>query len=523
MAEVIKKKKAKSPIKALNKGYSEAGASITKKSLKGFRASSGSPREDIDYNNQTLRERSRILAMASPIAASAIRTNRTNVVGMGLRMQPRVDRDALGISSDQADELQKQITREWNIWANNPRAVDALGISNFSDIQRLVLTSWLLSGDVFIVMQQKQPTLMMPYSSRVMVIEADRIATPTAGDTILGTMTTGVNHKTGNYIYDGIEVDDHGSIVAYWIRNTYPDEYGFPKPVKWQRVTAFNDATGFANVIQVMDPERPEQYRGVPYLAPVIEQLLQMRRYSESELMAAVVESFFTAFVKTEAGAEDNPFNETETLSPEEARSQNEDEYSMGPGQVNFMQPGEDIVFANPTRPANGFDTFVKSVCSQIGAALEIPKDLLLKEFNASYSASRAALLEAWKAFKMRRELLVDKFCAPVYAQWMSEAVARGRINAPGFFEDPIKRNAYLSCEWVGPSQGQLDPEKEVNAETAMIQEGFSTHEQSTARLTGGDWSKNIEQLKKEYAEIGDLGTPDPHQNAKGGEGSASS
>lgn len=505
-----------------NKGYSEAGASVTKKSMKGFNAQSGSPQEDIDFNNQTLRERSRILAMASPIAASAIKTNRTNVLGMGLRMQPRIDRDVLGISSEQADEMQKHISREWDIWSGNPRAVDALGISNFADIQRLVLQSWLLSGDVFALVQQKNPTPMMPYSTRIMIVEADRIATPTAGNSIVGPMTTGINSDNGNYIYDGVEVDKSGMIVAYHIRNTYPNEYGMPKLTEWSRVKAFNDYTGLANVIQVMDPERPDQYRGVPYLAPVIEQLLQMRRYSESELMAAVIESFFTAFVKTEAGADENPFNETEELSPEERRYQSENEYSMGPGQVNFMEPGEDVVFANPTRPANGFDTFVKSICSQIGAALEIPRDLLLKEFNASYSASRAALMEAWKAFKMRRELIVDKFCNPIYATWFSEAVGRGRINAPGFFEDPIKRNAYLSCEWVGPSQGQLDPEKEVNAEIAMIREGFSTHEQSTARLTGGDWSKNIEQLKKEYAQLEGLGSPDPHQDSgKGGETNA--
>ena len=32
-----------------------------------------------------------------------------------------------------------------------------------------------------------------------------------------------------------------------------------------------------------MDSERPDQYRGVPYLAQVIEPLLQLRRYTESE------------------------------------------------------------------------------------------------------------------------------------------------------------------------------------------------------------------------------------------------
>lgn len=49
-----------------------------------------------------------------------------------------------------------------------------------------------------------------------------------------------------------------------------------------------------------MDAERPEQYRGVPYLAQAIEPLLQMRRYTEAEITAAMVQSFFTAFITTE-------------------------------------------------------------------------------------------------------------------------------------------------------------------------------------------------------------------------------
>ena len=63
-----------------NYGYSEAGASRQKKNMKGFNAQSRSPARDIDDNNLTLRQRSRMLYMAAPIAASAIRSNRTNVV-----------------------------------------------------------------------------------------------------------------------------------------------------------------------------------------------------------------------------------------------------------------------------------------------------------------------------------------------------------------------------------------------------------------------------------------------------------
>ena len=43
------------------KGYGDAGASHTRRALKGFDASSGSPHEDIDRHNDTLRQRSRML------------------------------------------------------------------------------------------------------------------------------------------------------------------------------------------------------------------------------------------------------------------------------------------------------------------------------------------------------------------------------------------------------------------------------------------------------------------------------
>ena len=500
-------------IRPQNKGYGEAGASWQKKAVKGFNAPSGSPHEDIDFNNYTLRQRARMLYMAAPIATSAIKTNRTNVVGVGLKLKSRINRDVLGLSPEQAEAWQKKTEREFSLWAENKRACDATGMNTFYGLQQLAIVSWLLSGDCIGVLKQFPTERLYPYALRVHLIESDRIATPVNYGT--GTAinyTTGRNPNNGNTIYDGVEVDSNGAVVAYHVRSSYPFEIGGP-PTTWTRVLAYQEHTGLPNVIHVVECERPDQYRGVSYLAQVIEPLLQLRRYTESELMAAVIESFFTAFVKTEAPTDDMPFNEVEPDAAEAPRGPNE--YHMGPGQVNIMEPGEDVTFANPTRPAGGFDAFVKSISSQIGAALEIPADLLLKAFNASYSASRAALLEAWKAFKMRREWLADDFCRPVYAVWMSEAVARGRIYAPGFFDNPAIRAAYLGSEWLGPSQGQLDPVKEITAEILACGEGFSTHEQSTIRLNGGQWDANVDQLLRENEKLNGQDA-DPHQSGGG-------
>ena len=388
----------------VNKGYGDAGASWHKKATKGFRAMSGSPKEDIDANNYTLRQRARMLYMAAPIATSAIRTNRTNVVGIGLQLKSRIDREALGMTQEAADAWQAQAEREFALWSENKRACDATGVNNFAAMQQLALSSWLVSGDVFAVVKQYEPTLLTPYSLRLHLIEADRVATPTTSGIITPMLLTTGKAANGNTIYDGVEVNGDGQIEAYHIRSTYPFELG-STTTTWARVQAYGERTGLPNILHVMESERPDQYRGVSYLAQVIEPLLQLRRYTESELTAAVVESFFTAFIKTEAGAGDNPFNEVGSSLPEVSRDPNE--YEMGPGQINIMEPGEDVTFADPKRPASGFNTFLRAICEQVGAALEIPADLLLKSFNSSYSASRAALMEAWKAFRMRRKWFV--------------------------------------------------------------------------------------------------------------------
>ena len=139
---------------------------------------------------------------------------------------------------------------------------------------------------------------------------------------------------------------------------------------------------------------------------------------------------------------------------------------------------------------------------------MEIPFELLTKSFLASYSASRAALLEAWKSFRMRRTWFANDFCQPIYELWLSEAVARGRINAPGFFNDPSKKRAWCKADWNGPAPGQIDPTKEVEAAIKRVSEGFSTRERETIELTGGDWDKNIEQVTRENERLNKARAP---------------
>ncbi len=481
----LKRFEARRKLEILNSGYSRHGGSYAKKSLIGWLSGGSDADADIVDNLETLRNRSRDLYMGSPLATGALKTVRTNVVGSGLALNAQVDAKFLGLTEEQAKEWEENTEREWRLWSESVNC-DAERRQTFFQLQSLVLLSALMSGDVFVTMPII-PRKGCAYDLRIGLIEADRVCDP-------------LNASTTANILGGIEVGTYGETVAYWVAKHHPGaipRIGQDLQQEWKRVLAFGTTTGRRNVLHIMaDVERPAQRRGVPMLAPVIEALKQLSRYSEAELMAAVVSGMFTVFVKS--NTPDSPL--ATAFNPAMQVDKDPSAYEMGNGSIVALDEGEEVQIADPSRPNPNFDPFVIAICRQIGAALEIPYELLVKNFTASYSASRASLLEAWKMFRMRREWLVGNFCQPIYEEWLTEAVLKGRVQAPGFFDDPAIRAAWCGAEWFGDAQGQLDPLKEANAAKVRVDEGFSTREREAAELTGMKYDQVHAVRKREEA-----------------------
>lgn len=481
------------------KGYSDSGASHTKRSMKGWIGESGSPKEDIDENNGTLRQRGRLLFMSSPLAAAPIKTARTKVVGSGLKMRAGIQHELLGISPEAAQAWNKRTEAEFRLWAERKENCDALGVNNLYQLEQTALLQWFMTGDVFCLIQRDDATPTNPYTLRLHLIEADRVCTPNKIGVHYMSSAEG-QAENGNPIYDGVEVNERGRVVAYHICSTYPGEITTRK-TEWTRVEAYGEKTGLPNILHIRSTERCEQYRGVTVLAPVIELLQNQRRFTESQLMSALIQSFLTAWIESESPESGYPFNET----GEDQVSSNPDDYEIGPGTVNILRPGEKVVLGNPQVPTEGFDIFIKNLAMQLGSALEIPRDVLLKEFDASYSAARGALEEAWEVMKMYRSWFVTDFCQPIYEIWLAEAVAIGRVKAPGFFRDPLIRQAWSHARWDGPSQTHLDPVKEAKANEMLVANGWKTNEQVTRESYGGDWNDNMNQLAQEQERMRQL------------------
>lgn len=482
--KALRRATAKKKLEIFNTGYSYHGASTQKSSMAGWVSKGGGVKEDIYKNRKKLVERSRDLYMGAPIATGVLKTIVTNAIGTGLKLKSTLDTQILNISEKEADELENKIEKEFELWADNK--IDQAQLLNFYQIQELVFLTLLLNGECFIKLNYVE-SFRNPYRLKLQIIEPDRVETPK-------------DKEQDKTVVEGVKLNSYGAIEGYYICKEHPlDSFG---NVTTEYVPV-NDGNS-RNIIHLIAVERPEQLRGIPLLSPVIEALKQLDRYTEAELAAAVISGMYAIFIESDkASLQGADIGQQDFSEDEDEEDMN---IELKPGIVVGLKPGERANTANPGRPNAQFDPFVTSILRQIGTALEVPYELLIKQFSSNYSASRAALLEAWKMFRKRKEWFAKNFTQIIYEEWIREAYLLGRIDLKKFGEDPLLDKAWCQAQWNGPSQGQIDPLKEAKASILKIQEGLSTRTRETVELNGGDFEQNIRILSKEVKTMKEKG-----------------
>lgn len=475
------------------------GASKMLRSMASWVPTLGSPKRDLSApERSTLVARSRDAMRNHLVARAAIVRNRTSIVGTGLICRPQVDWQALGMTEDEGEQLNAQLEREWQHWAEDARECDAEATLNHYQLQALALVSALIGGDCFVATPNIERTGTL-YSTRLQLIETDRVSNPN-------------NQADTATLVQGVEIDAAGAPVAFHVSNGYAGEMDGGQMLSWQRLEVFGANTGRRRVLQVWcDKDRPGQKRGAPYLAPVLEPLQKLERYASAELMGAVISAMFTVFLKKDSNFDRQSlslgaFNQADEADEEAAPIE------LGEGAVIDLAPGEEPVTVNPARPSAQFDPFFTAVVKEIGAALELPMEELMLYYSSSYSAARAAMLQAWRAFNMRRYWLVCDFCQPSYELFVDEAVALGRIKAPGY-ADPARRRAYTRSLWIGPARGAIDELKEAKAARERIEIGVSNETMEAAAMSGETWQQIYRQRKREIDQRRADGNYPPDKN----------
>ena len=209
-----------------------------------------------------------------------------------------------------------------------------------------------------------------------------------------------------NLVKGGVEFAKNGDLLRYYIANKHPADghteiKGYP---------VFN-SLGRRNILHIFEPERVGQRRGVPLLSSIIYPIKTLGRYKEAELIAAVINASLGFIVETkDAEGFINSANFGSSGEEGETPQERTDKISLEHGMGIIAKDGETIKEFTTTRPNKSYKDFVDAVYEEIGAQLEIPHEVLMSSFKASYSAAKASLEEAHQRFLVCRKLIRKNF-----------------------------------------------------------------------------------------------------------------
>lgn len=442
---------------------------------------------------ETIAARSYDLERNNGIAAGAIRTQVDNIVGTGLRLSAKPDWRALGRDRDWAEEWARTTEAKWRTFANS-RDFDAARRLNFNGQTVVMLRTAFLAGDGLALAQWLPDRAGAKWATAFQMVDPARLGTP-GGQLGLG--------GTGN-MRDGVEINDLGEAIAYHIRKSHPgDVYQLGgEAIQYERVPA-RTRHGRLRVIHLYEQLRAGQTRGKSILAGVMGAFKMLDHYQRIELQTVVVNSMIAAFIETPLKADEiaELFGTTDKFM----ESRNSWDVKLEGAGIIPLHPGDKLNAFTPTRPNSAYEAFVNAVLRYISTGLNMPYELLMKDFSqTNYSSARAALLEAWRYFNARREWLATYWATPVYELWLEEAVARGEVEAPGYYENQA---AYAACRWIGAGRGWVDPMKEAEASGERVRNNVSTLEREAAEQ-GLDWEEVLDQRAREETHAKKLGLP---------------
>jgi lambda family phage portal protein len=455
-----------------------------------------------DADGDTLRDLPRLRELCAdavrntPIIAGAIHTMESHVIADGLTRQAKINARMAGISEDQARQTEEQVEDYWRLWSESHLS-DVRRQLPFKQKQKLQYRSSLENGDAFSILTRRNITTN-GFALQLQDVEADRISNP---------------HRKfdTNEIAGGVERTKQGAPFRYHLSDAHPGSRA-KRSQSWRAINAYQATTGLPNIIHVTKPLRIGQTRGIPFAAPILILSKTLARYTDAEMMGALINAMLTVFLEpgeNSSSIDGEILDNFTSASPQPIGSRGEQGYELGNGVIIDLEQGDKVHTVDPTRPNVAFDAFTVSIMRQMGVAVGLPYEVLIKHFTASYAAARASLLEAARTYENERAWFVASYCEPIARVFLWELFSSGKVSAPGYFTDPLIRAAYNGALWNGKgTMGQIDPLREINAAEKRINLGISTYSEVTAEMTGGDWEAKHTQLLKENEMIKELFSP---------------
>jgi lambda family phage portal protein len=427
-----------------------------------------------------LRGRSRALAKNNHYASKFLRQVEKNVVGeCGITFQAKVKKQR---GEGLLDKINGTIEEAFADWSEKDNcSVD--GKMSWSALQRFFIRNVAMDGEVFL---RKVPLPGNPHLFALQFIDPDQVD-PTFFIERL---------QNGNEIRMGVEVDQYHRTVAYWIWNRHPSEQT-SNPQSRVRVPA-------SEIIHAFIPLRVNQTRGIPWMTPSMLEMNMLVGYKEAEVVAARVAASKMGFFTSQTGEQ---YTGDANLSASNVDSNLQP--NMGPqlmdaqpGTFESLPAGMSFEKWDPQHPNASYDAFCKGSLRGIASGLDVSYHGLANDLEGvNFSSIRAGLLEERDTWRLLQYWLIDTLCMPVYRSWLPNSIVAGALSL-----DASNIAQYAkSVVWHPRGWDWVDPLKDVQASTLMVQNGFSTY---TAELgaRGLDFEEVMAQKAEEKKVLAKLG-----------------
>ncbi|MEI2780938.1 MAG: phage portal protein [Candidatus Competibacter sp.] len=413
----------------------------TARRVESWKTQNSDPNIEVANGLAITRNRARDLRRNNSYARKIITTWSSNVVGTGI----------IPTSDDEA------LLELFNQWADSTDC-DANGLTNFWGLQEQIIEAVVESGEC-LVQKVYDKSKLIPL--RLKILE---------GDHLDHTLT-----KPKEGIQQGIKFDGTGNRTGYILFKSHPGSEG----ASTDTITVPAE-----DLIHVFRIERPNQQRGLTWLAPAIIELRKLKMFQDARLERVSIANLLAGIITDING------DPTETTS----------DIELSPGALISLPAGKDITFNTPPDPGQTSE-FEKSLLRSISSAVGLPYELLSNDFSESnFSSARMSA----NGFLMlidcvRWNMFVPQFLDRVWNWFWLTAPLSGLYNAGPEEEGPPK------VTWTMPRRILVDLVRELPITIEAIRAGLTTPSEAL-REFGYNPKLFFEEYKRDMDIIEQLG-----------------
>lgn len=437
-----------------------------------WQATTVSINQELRGDLDRLRARCRQLVNNNDYARKFRQMVQSNIVGPGgIRLQARVV-DGPGAPDRLANAA---IERAWAEWS---AACDVTGRQSLRDLCE-TLVGQLPSDGEFLVRMVRGAAAGNRFQFALQAIDVDRI------DTTYTVARAGSN----NAVNMGVEIDEFHRPLAIHLFAAHPND-GLASNRQRIRLP-------MTEVLHVLKVERPEQARGVPWMAPGVLSLHHLGKFSLAALLAAENGANHFGFFQTPDGQ--SPVGAVDGEGENITVSQ--------PGTYDVLPPGVTFQAHESRYPDQALGPFVKHHLQRIASGWGVAYHALANDLEGvSFSSIRSGTLEERDRWAADQAWFIATFLEPIFRDWLRWSLMAGAITMPNGSALPLaKEEKFRAHEWQPRRWDWVDPMADTQANILKVKAGLMSP-QDLAAAMGYDFEDVLAAIRDAQALADEFG-----------------